>query len=374
MIILSEILSSSQKFMSAGECSIIIDGKFLSMQSSLVYAQMDDDNVCYYTKTTSDNIQQKIMLDDSTMESKYAEPFFCGKYYSFIPSVTKDNLGVDVDSELKIIFIETFMYKKIRELIVNDTYHDATMLVKGTEQVISNEDITEMVNRFKSKAYRNYLETAYTGKFLNRIVKARGNAFYSILRCFVPVAIECKYLYNPLLDNPAINFKSTRLYADAEQKGRHMEILPNGVLSTMLATHNEICESLGMSYMVRFTPQFLYELIVGFYTQGDADFPNVNTKVWRATSRNYAEYGLRPYYSMLQLAALLDSYKDKTGESQESSDTLEFLSSYTESDSLWCAIDRYRLKLIHYGAHVLDNKLSCTTNALYNYLSKASLF
>ncbi len=38
-----------------------------------------------------------------------------------------------------------------------------------------------------------------------------------------------------------------------------------------------------------------------------------------ATSRNYAEYGLRPYYSMLQLAALLDSYKDKTGESQESS-------------------------------------------------------
>ncbi len=51
--------------------------------------------------------------------------------------------------------------------------HDAkSMLVKGTEQVISNEDITEMVNRFKSKAYRNYLETAYTvSKFLNRIVK-----------------------------------------------------------------------------------------------------------------------------------------------------------------------------------------------------------
>lgn len=372
MMVLTKVLTDLQKFLGGSEYSLIIDGRFATYKASLIYVQTINGYISYYIKTSHDNVMERVTLSDHVMQGKYDTTSFCGKHYPFITSATPENLNVIVDPDLRIIFVETFMYKKIRQMVESDTYHDATMLIKSADSMIPNSVVIDMVNQFKNCSYRNYLETAYTNKFLNRIYKVNGRSFYSVLHCFVPVLIECKYLYNPLTDNPAINFKGTRLYREAEARERRFEALPEGVLTATLATHNEICDSLGMDYMVRFTPQFLYELITGFYNQGNVDFPNLNTKVLRATSRNYADYGLRPYYSRLQMANIMDSLKQGTEE--HSKEAIEFLESYVESDSLWCGIDKYRLKLIHYGASMLDNKKNCTTNALYNYLAKAALF
>lgn len=368
-MILSDILMDERKFESAGECSMIINGLFVTKNSSLVYASLKGKKIFYYTKATENKILKKSYVEDDFINALCDDRVFCKQRFESLPRTTENNLKVEIDADLRIIFIETFMYSQIREMIMYDNYLDASLHVRETDTVIDNSTIQKMVQLFKNASYSNYLSTVYTNKFLNRIFKTRENRFYSVMKVFIPIMIKCKYLYNPLLDNPSIHFTDSRLYRDALEKNRKTEVLPNNTLSAVLATHNEICESLGMTRMVRFTPQFMYQFIVGFLLQGDPRFPNINTKIWISTSKDYSYFGLKPYYKKGEFSVKLDECRKENWLAK-----LECLNAYVESDSLWYAISNERTKLIHYGTSILDSKENCTTNALYGYLAQASLF
>lgn len=373
-MILNSILLKSQQFLSAGECSIIYNGAFVQASSTLVYARASKNTVSYYYKETTEAGTERRFIE-FTDNTFFAPHKFCGEPCNFNPKPTVDNTYVTVDPDLKIIFIESYLFRHVKESIVRNEYKNIIITNKATGVVISNADIRTLVSTFKKAVYKNFLTTVYSGKFLNRIFHTRDNAFYSNLKCFIPVTIECKYLFNPLLDDPEIHFRETRLYKEAVANRGIREVIPDGVMSTTLATHMEVCKSLHMNTFMRFTPQFLYKLCVGFITGGNYGFPNVNRKIKVASTKDYAEYGFKLSYTELQYMQEYEAVtkKSKNGDSSDLA-ALEYLQSYRDADTLWLAISLDRSKLIHYGTSVLDDRKNTTVNELYRYLQVARLY
>lgn len=375
-------LLNNPKFASAGECTIVLNGKFITRSSSLVYAKNKNGNLIFYTKATGDKdgIHTQI-LDNCAIQilNKMNSTSFCGVDLGFSIPVTEDNFTLEIDTTLHIIFIQTSLYQKVRELIAQKNYTNVTLSFSKINKVIDSATVLTIVNAFKHEAYSNYLSVAYSNKFLNKVFKTPGYSFYSLLKCFVPVLVECKYLYNPFTDNDSFSIKDKQIYKMAEEKDRIVEVLPDGILTVSLLTHLEICQALGMSRMMRFTPQFLYKMIAGFLIQRDPEFPSTETTVLIKPSSASLDTSIKKWYTPLAYNRRIKELKqqyEETSDTQEKmkiSTSLSALSAYTETDSLYAHIKNDYTKLVHYGISALDSSENTSVEKLYEYLKVAKL-
>lgn len=372
------IMKTKTIFTSASKCNVVVNGKMMTYGGKRVIMQYNAGEVHYYVKNSAreSNNSNKVEIEgfgqtiQDLLESKY---FFGVESYA-IP-ISEQNLDVKVDTVMGVIFIESVLYARVRKLITSDpSKYDGLQLSTGTTVVkIPLDKTKELMAAFKSAANVNFAEICFTTKFLNIINHAPGTlgSFYSVLKTFVPILIETEYLYNPLTDNPDFNFKDTTLYKKALEQGRVKEVLHGGALTVSLLTHLEICQELGMSNFMRFTPQFLYKFLIGYIYPENGIFPNANSFIY-TTSEETAGTSFEKVYKEYQYINLVQDVQQQISDPDNAnneelqaklSERVAMLQTYSRVSTLYYAIKTDYHKLTHYSVTAYDdqdNKVTVT--------------
>lgn len=395
--ILKNRLIGSGTFTSSGECSIVFNGRYVLYNNSLLYVVYKDRNLQFYIKARTNELGssavKKSIVQDGLeyLIRKIESPLLCGYDTKIsVPIDDRGDVNIFTDTNLKIVFIETVLYKSLRKICEDSTNigknHQISIRGKSpdgnnTYSASFKSEVPNLIAAFKNEAYQNYLEIALSTKFINKIKKTYTGEFYNLFRTFIPILVECRYLYNPLLQGAAKDtFMDSKLYKMTVKKGRVLEILPNGVLTVYLLTHAEICDALEMERFMRFTPQFLYKLIVGFLKPNDLAYPNAAATVRIYNNSKELPSGLLSLYSENDYQTELRKLALKVKECREEGKTANkeeklfetLVENYTTSNTLLLHIHKDFNKLTHYGCSVLDD-VKITEQLLYSYLVKGRL-
>lgn len=380
---IDEVLLAQTRLESAGPCNIVINSKIMQKQGKQIFVNLNKGKLNYYYKDAEKigGIAKKVELDNfgDTLQQELESETFCGVRAVRIPADER-SLTVRVDSNLRLVFIETNLYSKIRELVTSGSANRKiiTLTTSNGSYTLKAEELMRYIEAFKTYSCANYMQIVYSTRFLNKISKMRGGSFYSLLKVFIPVLIETDYLYNPLTDNPSLNFRQTKLYKKAEEMGRVREVLPGGALKVSLLTHLEICEALEMTHFVRFTPTFLYKFMIGSFYGGEGLFPNTQMKVRALPEEYYLPSKLKRVYTeqdyvdtLLLFKRFLDAARDNKNEEDIKTFTscLESLRMYNEMDTLRWHISLDFDKMMRFGIRAFDDKITQTD--LYDYLRVA---
>ena len=383
MVNIDKILLGNYKLESAGACNIVINSKILQKKGKQIFVKIEKGNVIYYYKDSEKvgNISKKVELQNygDTIQSMLESDVFCGVQAFRIPA-DEYSLSVKVDPSLHLIFIETPLYSAIRKLLTNRPYSLRKIrLSSGAETYdLSPEEISRYVEAFKENACVNYMHVVYSTRFLNKISKMKGGSFYGLLKVFIPILIETEYLYNPLTDNPDFDFRETSLYKKAVEMDRVKEVLPGGALKATLMTHREICEAIGMTRFMRFTPTFLYKFMIGSFYTGKGLFPNTAVKVYALPEDYFLPQKLKRAYRPEDFLSCLQEFKELLDRSKANGDTekakeyeelIGYLRNYNEVDTLRWHISQDFSKLTRFGISALDEKI--TQTEMYDYLRVA---
>lgn len=380
---INSILLANYKLESAGACNIVVDSKILQKKGKQIFVKLEKGHVVYYYKDSEKvgDMTTKVELENfgNELQKMLESNIFCGIPAFSIPA-DESSLSIKVDSSLHLIFIETPLYSQIRRLLTTRPYAMRKIRINTSKGVyeLTAEETIRYIEAFKEHSCINFMHVVYSTRFLNKISKMKGGSFYSLLKVFIPILIETEYLYNPLTDNPDFDFRETNLYKKAVEMNRIKEVLPGGALRATLMTHLEICELLGMTHFMRFTPTFLYKFMIGSFYAGKGLFPNTAVKVYALPEDYYLPPKLKRAYKPEDFLECLQEYKklmDKSKEdgdnqkAQECEELLNYLRNYNEVDTLRWHISQDFSKLTRFGITSLDEKITQTD--MYDYLRVA---
>lgn len=361
------------------DMAIILDGSYLTKSGKLVYASLFDvagiSELKFFVKSSAvPRIEELNGIEDSIIESLRQDKIYD---IEFNMSFSEDDCNLIIDPDMRLIIIESPLYKLIKEIAKHKNYRNSNVTYGGTP--ISNELIKQAVPKFREHAYDSYKQVVYSktsNRFVSKISKL--SKFYKILKAFVPVFIHYDYLYDPLMDNPDIDISIYKMYNYAKEMNRTSDSIDS--LSYYLLSHDEICRCFGMKKFVRFTPSFTYELFVGLLNPSLAYYPNKVNEAYIRAKNTENEFVSKPCFTKKDFVTIIASLRriqeDTTKTSEEhthAEKVLQELSTYTQSDMLHYACIRNQSLLTNYGPSILDNRENTTDLALYEYLSDASL-
>lgn len=364
------------------ELCVILDAAYVVEQHRTVYASMCYDNatkkrslVFFYKNKENKRIHITSQIL-SYLLGKLNSLYFDGISLPEISfGLTRDTVKVDLD--LGLLIIESAVYKLGRTAM---SYSDVNHIASYNGIELSAQTLNQIRAKFKEISYGNYLKLIYSvlqRRFIPRIY--RRNSFYKIQRAFVPVFVQYDFVYEPLLgDKTDLTFINSEIYQTAVQKNRVVEV--NSHLRCYMLTHKEICEALHMKYFMRFTPDFLYKLLVGLGNYNLEGFPSKTTRVYLAPIDEDRNRGLKRIYTESEynqeLASLADtSLKMKDLGKEEEALQLESsfiaLQHYREANTLRYHCEINFNKLTSFGSKDLDNRV--TVDQLFSYLNDAIL-
>jgi len=170
-------------------------------------------------------------------------------------------------------------------------------------------------------------------------------------------------------------FMHTRLMQTAV--GNSREVVVNNKLRCYMLTHKEICQALNLKRFMRFTPEFLYRVVVGMMRPDLEDFPSKSRKVYVRSSASEVIPGYKACYSVADFEELLTNLAGMASkisseeERKKIEKELEVLNGYVNIDSLFYEVDKERGVLSRIGALPVDG--SITTELLYSIISDCEL-
>lgn len=185
--------------------------------------------------------------------------------------INTTNYIIHLDTELKIVFIESEVYSRAKNTITD----------VGTDPI-------SVKLRLNSTHYfiESYIDLCQH-LFLKKITGQRAFSlrFYNWKGIFVPILIESKYLFNPFFRHPEIkrSFVETNLF-----KVCHQTIVEFSSLRIYYATQLELCKGLNFKKSIPLDLLFPLQILAGVY---DLTFPNVSQRIYvRNANKEFAEY------------------------------------------------------------------------------------
>lgn len=347
--------------------SLIVNGRYLTRKSQLVYVDISDRNgiagVVFYTVNDGDNVPCDAAYSQLIQALSNGHEFGkCGP-----AGLDKDAATMIVNRSLNVIVLESSLYSALKEL--TKVGSGKTVTIGG--YTYSRVQINEMLLNFRLKGFSNYQSVVF-GESQRIVTRLRNrNAFYKIQNAFVPVFIDYVDIYNPFKDPNYANVQSTSLWQVASEKGRLVETEDES-LSCWMVTHLEVCKAFGMKQFMRFTPEFLYRVFVGMKL-GIPGFPNVIDKVYVRLDPDSSKYGYSKIYTESGFFAELQKVQELHNESDKEDKVQEMvqeLQQYREMTTLEREVGRFRERLVSYGSRCLDDRENTTAAKLFQYLTQ----
>ena len=376
MVSLSDKIIKKLRDNALKDVAVVIDGAYLMSGSKMVYVryQNDETNKAYvldfYTRDDRSSNGRKKSTDtvDGALEiirSKLTR--------NSIGKIQLENPG-DVDmcritlcDNLRLLIIESQLYSYVRDLIEKGGRNTKTFDFNG--QILTHDQVTAICDAFEEDSFVQYAKLVYSvskSRFVDRVQKA--DKFYATEKAFIPVFVDYKNVYNPLLHDPSI--LNSEIYYLAKEKNRFIQI---DNLSGYMLTHKEICQCLGMDRFMRFTPAFLYRLIVGLIHSKYSYFPNTNEMRILNTADNSDQQILTVEAYQKKCNSFTALKKSNLKEKEKAKARLEELSRYATIDSLEAEVIENFDRLTHIGSFVLDDRKAVTPQLLYSIVKKANL-
>lgn len=373
------------------EKTVVIDGKYLLYKQKTVYAKLTSDSTLhFYVRVKAEDAQdaketftskrgELLAKQDVTAEvlhlldDKIHSPQL-GRFI-YEGTLPEELFKCIVDTDLDFLIIESVLYRIAHEAIKSNKGRISFI----TDSLQLNEgELRALMTAFKSISYDNYYKFVLSKtqrRFVNKCYK-RHRLFGMYLHMFIPVVIEYKYVYNPLVDDPSEQFfMNSNLMQTAIKNNRKLEVSES--LTCYMLTHEEICRALGLKKFMRFTPDFLYRYVVGLLHPELPNFPTKTRNVYVRNSESDIVEGYKASYSEEDFEELLAKLaEDDTNATTEEDKTkvavtLANLRNYAKIDTLYYAVDRNRRALINIGSAKLDPPVS--TDMLYNILLEGKL-
>lgn len=375
-------ISVALKSFNTAEMTLVVDGRYFMFRSKTVYAELVGTQLEFFIR------EKKIDSNGKTLSMAEKIYVTADVLPKLTEAVIKRTLGtytsefnfnasymrVDVDSEMGLVIIESVLYKIARTMITTNQKNQDLRI--GDDRV-PYHSLVPLLTEFRKQSYSNYYKFIYN-KLMRRIVNRcyKKVPFYNTMRAFVPVIIQYDYVYNPLMDDPDNTlFMHTRLMQTAVSNSR--EVVVNNKLRCYMLTHKEICQALNLKRFMRFTPEFLYRVVVGMMRPDLEDFPSKSRKVYVRSSASEVIPGYKACYSVADFEELLTNLAGMASkisseeERKKIEKELEVLNGYVNIDSLFYEVDKERGVLSRIGALPVDG--SITTELLYSIISDCEL-
>lgn len=381
------------------DMAVIVNGSYLSYKQRTVYVSMND-----ATSTLNFFIRETVK-EDNSIGTIYVTERILEKIddirnsrtlgnFTYNAEIPEGLVRVFVDGSLDLLIIEGGLYFIARQFIdpfVRDLntgeWSKDVVTKRSTSQLfsmdsalqLSSDELRMLVSEFKKVSYTNYFELVFN-KVQKRIINRcyKKSQFFNLLHAFIPVLIQYKWIFNPLVDDrnesATLGFANTELAHMAVEKKRLLVVNEN--LSCYMLTHEEICKAFGLTKFTKFTPEFLYKYVVGFLRPDLENFPTVSRKLYVRTSDAEVSYKYAVKFSeaaylqvMSELAKQLDTANEE--ERNEINKRIAILENYINVDALYYEIERNRRSIIQIGGVQFNAKV--TTDMLYDILSVGNI-
>lgn len=367
----------------AREKTLVVNGKYFLYKQKSVYVELSElKQIEFFIRV------KKLDENDNPtdiVEKQYVTDTILHKLFTIITSNTLGNFecsctvpvnkyNIMVDSSLDFLLIEGSLYNIARKAIMSGVARQELHL---SDFHLSAAELRSLMSAFKQLSYDNYNKFIFNKshrRIINRCYKKKQ--FFNILHAFIPVAISYSFVYNPLLDDKNDNtFLQSKLMQTAIKKNRKIEVNDN--LYCYMLTHKEICEALGLSRFMRFTPDFLYKFVVGALHPELANFPTKTTKIYVKPVDIDGAAKLNNSYSETEftdvVASLATKLENTVDEAEQDTIKTELaaLEYYKNVDTLYYEIERDRRALISIGATHAEHGI--TADVLYDILAEGSL-
>lgn len=375
-------IEKNQRFRDAKELTIVLNGEALCYRDKVVYASLsfakNSDGMmagrfaCHYVET--DNTGKPRCINCTAVVSQRIRNAVTSSelYGVSTKLICSTNMcSIEIDSDLQMLFIEGAIYHTVKMLIANGYTSSSGQFIRANGTEMTTQETIKLVNNFKQVGLVNYAKLVFFRRFRTKVAKA--NSFLQIQKSFIPVYIDCSYLYNPLKMDSSLHFMDSTLYKESEK--RVVEVLPGGTLVAHMMTHLEICRALGMHNFMRFTPALLYSVVVGLLVGDSPNFPNLNLMVMHNPDAE-----VRKFMSIedwqVEYGVVQKHYQEEpegTQHKYELEAQLAELSSYTQRDSLYAFCERVAGQLAAMEPVALDDEKNKTPASYYRYLKEAKI-
>lgn len=360
------------------ELAIIVDGKFVQVKGKLVYVKLQTNKTTrntelfFFCKSTNVEATNEAL---PTMENTIVSMLTTNAIGDVkIPEHSDpDKCKLKISGTLGLLVLESELYNSVRQVVEKA---ESGFTIRFSGRTLDLPTISALMMEFRNKAFINYQNTVYSyshNRFINRLMRA--NKFYGIQTAFVPVFVRCSLLYDPFCKYKD-SLDKIPLYKAAVNAGRKIQLDNAEDLSCYLLTHLEICRALKMRHLMRFTPAFLYRILVGQIEPALQAFPNKNTEIMirpqdcKTTYVQQAKFTIPEFKKKYEdTQRLIDECTDPA-ELERLNEMLTELKSYTASSSLYYEIARNWTKLTNIGSYCLDSRDEVSIAKLYEYLSE----
>ena len=364
----------------AKEYAIIIDSKFLTHSGRMVYVKLEDNatnQLVFYTRSGSVNSRNTDPSENNMILNPY-ELLEKRLSVSKIGAVdikgnpSSEGAQITVCESIGFIVMESYLYSMIRNIVETNSEGKKTFMFSGV--ALESAVVSKLCAEFKLESIKRYGDLILSNnspRFINKI--NRYNKFFTIQKAFIPVFIDFKSVYNPLLNDSVI--QRTRVYKRVLELNRFVKA---DNITGYYMTHDELCEALGMSRRVRFTPFVFYQVFMGLL------YPNVlgiasKSKTYYVRTEMKNSLGLKSKYSQEEFLQLIENLKSSeeaatTAEDKASvSLKIQELASYKKLDGLTVLCIENNSRMTNLGPHQLDTAENTKFSKIREYLEEAKI-
>lgn len=289
----SDVLGEIYRLIGSSEFLVVINGLPKRHNGSFVYVKPEvaKQSVEFFTPYRADGKTFQYVpknLEESVLNDLLSGELFGFDFSNWLESFWKQGnqsqTFIQVNNNLKILFLETPLYRIFRENIpvrMNLTVEFTPTLNDGSR--LGVEQLATLLGRFRVNGFRSLLQLERAG--IGRRIMNSLPRLYRIGDAFSLCMVDLPMMYNPFVDDKMLynQIAGTQLMQSLIRR----QITFEKIGASMSVLSNEhICRGLGIKELVPFNFHIFVSLFAGLIMPPEAltkEFPNKNKIVMRLT-------------------------------------------------------------------------------------------